>query len=125
MKPVIVDTSVWRQFFAGRPTARRLGALLEEYGLVLVHPLVIGELVLGGLSVREERLLQTLPSSDCVPYDEVLSFVRHRRLMRKSIGWVDAELIASALSSGASLWSLDNALAEAASALDAGWPPEK
>ena len=70
-------------------------------------------------------MLQTLPSSDRVPYDEVLSFVRHRRLMRKSIGWVDAELIASALSSGASLWSLDNALAEAASALDAGWPPEK
>jgi predicted nucleic acid-binding protein len=119
MKSVIVDTSVWRQFFAGRAVARRLGALLEEDGLVLVHPLVVGELVLGGLSVREEQLLQSLPSSDRVPYDEVLDFVRRRRLMRKGIGWVDAELIASALTSGANLWSLDGALAEAARELGA------
>jgi predicted nucleic acid-binding protein len=120
MKSVIVDTSVWRQFFAGRAVARRLGALLEEDGLVLVHPLVIGELVLGGLSVREERLLTALPSSDRVPYDEVLTLAR-RRLMRKGIGWVDAELIASALTQGANLWSLDGALARAAKELGAGF----
>ena len=37
MKPVLVDTSVWRYFFAGRATARRLATLLEEEGIVLMH----------------------------------------------------------------------------------------
>lgn len=58
MNRTLVDTSVWRAFFAGRGSASRLGAQLEESGVVLVHPLVVGELVLGGLSPNEERLLR-------------------------------------------------------------------
>jgi len=67
MKPVLVDTSVWRYFFAGRATARPLATLLEEEGIVFVHPLVVGELVLGGLSSDQERLLQRLPTVEWFP----------------------------------------------------------
>ncbi len=121
MRPVLVDTSVWRYFFAGRATAHPLAALLEEEGIVLVHPLVVGELVLGGLSADQERLLQRVPTVERVPYDEVLSFIRHRRLARRGIGWVDAEIIASGLTSGAEVWSFDGAVATVAGELGAAF----
>ena len=54
MTAVLVDTSVWRRFFGGSPAAGALADLLDEDGAVLVHPFVLGELVLGGLSAREE-----------------------------------------------------------------------
>ena len=114
MNPVLVDTSVWRRYFAGASLVKALGDLLDEDGAVLVHPFVIGELVLGGLSAREERLFARLPGAAMLPHAEVLTFVRRRRLTRRGIGWVDAHLLASALASGGALWSVDRDLAAAA-----------
>jgi predicted nucleic acid-binding protein len=121
MRQVLVDTSVWRYFFAGRAAACPLAVLLDEEGVVLVHALVVGELVLGGLSPEQERLLQRLPPSERVPYDEVLSFMKRRRLARRGIGWVDAEIITSGLTSGAQLWSFDGAMVAVASELGAAF----
>jgi hypothetical protein len=117
VKPVLVDTSVWRRYFAGAPAVKGLGDLLDEHGVVLVHPFVIGELVLGGLSAREEGLFARLPPAAVVPHEEVLAFVRRRRLARRGIGWVDAHLLASALASGGALWSVDGDLSGAAADL--------
>jgi predicted nucleic acid-binding protein len=117
VKPVLVDTSVWRKYFSGAEAARSLGALLDEHGAVLVHPFVIGEMVLGGLSSREEALFGLLPNADLVPHQEVLELVRRRRLARRGIGWVDAHLLASALTSSAELWALDTDLEAAAAHL--------
>ncbi len=125
MRSVVVDTSVWRHFFAGRASARALGPLLDEEGIVLGHPLVVGELVLGGLSAQQERLLQRLPQTERLACDEMLTFIRRRRLARKGIGWVDAELLASSLTSGARLWSLDAALARVARELRAAFDPQE
>jgi predicted nucleic acid-binding protein len=121
VKPVLVDTSVWRRYFSGTASARALADLLDDDGMVLVHPFVAGEMVLGGLSAREEELVLRLPSATTVPHDEVLGFVRQRRLSRRGIGWVDAHLLASALVSSARLWSADSELARAAADLDAGF----
>jgi predicted nucleic acid-binding protein len=120
LKPVLVDTSVWRRYFAGAPAVRTLGDLLDEDGAVLVHPFVVGEMVLGGLSTWEEGLFARLPAAVVVPHDEVLSFVRRRRLARRGIGWVDAHLLASALASGGDLWSVDADLVAVASGLGVG-----
>jgi hypothetical protein len=43
--------------------------------------------------------------------------VERRRLHGLCIGWVDAHLLASALLSGAPLWTLDRRLAKVASTL--------
>jgi predicted nucleic acid-binding protein len=121
LKPVLVDTSVWRRYFTGAPAVRALGGLLDEDGAVLVHPFVIGEMVLGGLSAREEALFARLPAAVAVPHDEVLAFVRRRRLARRGIGWVDAHLLASALASGGALWSVDADLDSVAADLGVGY----
>ena len=120
MTPVLVDTSIWRRYFSGTKAVRRLGDLLDEDGAVLVHPFVVGELVLGGLSTREEALLARLPGAAVVPHDEVLALVRRRRLMRRGIGWTDAHLLASSLASGALLWTADADLSSTAAALGVG-----
>lgn len=117
MKPVLVDTSVWRRYFSGARSVRRLADLLDEDGGVLMHPFIIGELILGGLSTREEGLFVRLPTAGTVPHEEVLGLVRRRRLMRRGIGWVDAHLLASALTSSAALWSIDADLSSAAAEL--------
>jgi hypothetical protein len=114
LRPVLVDTSVWRRYFAGAPGVRALGNLLDEDEALLVHPFVVGELVLGGLSAREGELFARLPTAAVVPHDDVLAFVRRRRMTRRGIGWIDAHLLASALASGGELWSLDRNLSAAA-----------
>lgn len=114
MKPVLVDTSVWRRYLSGAQSVRRLGDLLDEDDVVLTHPFVLGELVLGGLSAREEGLFARLPDADVIPHEDVLALVRHRRLARRGIGWVDAHLLASALTSRATLWTVDADLVAAA-----------
>ena len=115
---VLVDTSVWRRYFSGATLASPLAELLDEEGAVLSHPFVLGELVLGGLSAREEELFTRLPRAGLAPHEEVLELVRRRRLMRRGIGWVDVHLLASALVSSAALWSMDSELAAAAADLD-------
>ncbi len=125
MKPVLVDTSVWRRYFSGGANARGLGALLDEDGALLVHPFVLGELVLGGLSAREEALFLRLPSTRIVPHEEVIAFVRRLDLARRGIGWVDVHLLASALVSGAWLWSLDASLAAASAEAGIAFEPNR
>ena len=122
MKPVLVDTSVWRRYFSGNEGVRGLADLLDEDGVVLVHPFILGEMVLGGLSAREESLFARLPSVSAVPHDEVLAMVRRRRLVRRGIGWVDAHLLASTLTSSAVLWSCDASLRAAADDLNVAFP---
>lgn len=117
MKPVLVDTSVWRRYLAGKTTAsdtRTLADLLDEDGAVLLHEAVIGELVLGGLAAREEALLHRLPRARELANGDVLAFVRQRKLSRRGIGWVDAHLLASTLVMAATLWSFDASLAAVA-----------
>jgi hypothetical protein len=70
------------------------------------------------MRTREEALFGRLPAARVVPHDEVLAFVRRRRLARRGIGWVDAHLLASVVVSGGALWSVDAPLSAAAADLD-------
>ncbi len=113
---IVVDTSVWIDHL--RSGNLRLRTLLHE-GKVLTHPFIIGELACGIVRNRSEilRLLQALPEARAAEHEEVLRFVEARRLFGRGIGWVDAHLLASALLSGAALWTLDRRLARVATAL--------
>ena len=115
----LVDTSVWVEFFRGPGRASGLTALLES-GEVLLHPFVLGELAIGNLGPDRRRVLsdlEQLPRAFAVADEEVLRFVEARSLFGKGIGWIDAHLLASTLTSASTLWTLDRRLAAAATKL--------
>jgi len=110
---ILVDTSVWVDHFRSRNPA--LSSLLSD-GQVFGHPFVIGELACGNIRSRAVTLaeLSHLPEAITAHHGEVMRLIEQRRLWGVGIGWVDAHLIASARLLECSLWTLDLALAEAA-----------
>lgn len=116
---VIVDTSVWIRFLAGRePHANRLGQLLAK-DQVLGHDLVHGELLVGAGGGRGAMLAAygQIHRARTVPHAEVVEFVTARRLSGRGIGWIDAHLLASALVERCTLWTADAKLAGLAAEL--------
>jgi len=113
---ILVDTSVWVDHF--RVGKQPLRTLLRDEE-VLTHPFVIGELACGIVHNRGEifRLLQALPEARVAEHEEVIKFVEAHRLFGRGIGWVDAHLLAAALLSGATLWTLDKRLAHVATTM--------
>ena len=86
MNQILVDTSVWRRHFSGRLTleqAQWFATLLDEDGAVLMHPCVLGELVLGGVSAKEEELLSLLQPAVEVADADLMGFIRLRRLAQR------------------------------------------
>ncbi len=121
----LVDTSVWVEFFRGSIRAVALGELLEA-DEVLLHPWVLGELVLGGLGPRREAViadLRRLPRAPLVADADVLELVTGRRLWRRGLGWVDVHLLASAIVRRCGLWTFDHSLAATAGDLDLRMSP--
>jgi len=116
---ILVDTSVWIDHLRAQDAT--LGGLLDA-GEVLGHPFVLGELALGNLRQRELVLtaLGDLPQARVATDAEVLTFIERGRLYGFGIGYVDAHLLAAIrLTPGASLWTRDRRLHEAAARLGA------
>ena len=118
---ILADTSVWVEHL--RTGSERLRSLLYSEQ-VLCHPLVVGELACGTLRNRQEILstLRALPEARVAEHGEVLRFVETRRLHGRGLGWVDVSLLASALLTGCTLWTLDKPLRKAAAELRR-WTP--
>jgi predicted nucleic acid-binding protein len=114
---ILVDTSVWIDHLR-RGSDRLRSLLLDEQ--VFCHPFIVGELACGTLRNRREILtmLKALPEAHLVEHDEVLSFLEARHLYGRGIGWVDANLLASTLLTGCTLWTFDKPLRRAAAALN-------
>jgi len=95
-----------------------LADLLEE-GLVLMHPFVSGALACGNLKSRGAILsaLGALPSAKLASHAEVLQMIEERRLWGRGLGWVDMQLLASALLSHSGFRTLEKKLGEAATEL--------
>ena len=117
---VLVDTSVWVDHL--RKGNQSFSALLEE-GRILCHPLVIGELACGNLRNRKEilELLTALPQASSAKFEEALVFLESENLHGRGLGWIDVQLLASAMLSGCPLWTLDRRLARAARELGGGY----
>src|SRR5437660_1972128 len=121
---LLADTSIWIDHF------RRTDARLEEFldrGDVVMHPFVIGELLLGHVPRIAEMIedLKSLPRANVASVDEVLEFIARRKLPGSGIGYVDAHLLAAAaLTPEAVVWTRDKRLLAAAQslALDAKFP---
>lgn len=110
MSGILVDTSVWVDHFRhGNDT---LIGLLDR-DLVLVHPLIIGELACGTPPRRAQTLtdLASLQSARQASAAEVLAFIDREHLFGLGCGIVDMHLLASTLiTQGARLWTLDKRL---------------
>jgi predicted nucleic acid-binding protein len=114
---ILADTSIWIDHF--RRSDLRLARFLDR-GEVVMHPFVIGELVLGYVPDIAEMIvdLRTLPKAVVADTDEVLKFIAHRKLSGYGIGYVDAHLLAAAaLAPETFLWTRDKRLHIAAQSL--------
>lgn len=74
MLTVLIDTSVWLRFLRGEDAGLVARPWITS-GQALVHPFVVGELLLGGLSAENEALLRSLPRS-ATPVPEELWHLR-------------------------------------------------
>ena len=122
---IIIDASVWIAYLKLRDATRlrqssnvRLGAVLagEERQTVLMHPFVMGELALGGLSSATKALLDGFTPATVASISEVRALIE-RSLVGCSVGYTDAHLLASARLMRAKLWTLEIRLAVAAADL--------
>jgi predicted nucleic acid-binding protein len=107
---ILVDSSIWIDHFH-RPD-RELENLLRVR-LVLVHPVVMGEVALGSLPGRIGLLdyLAGLRRARTANDDEVLQLIEDWQLFGTGIGYMDAHLLASVLlTAGTKLWTRDKRL---------------
>jgi predicted nucleic acid-binding protein len=113
---ILVDTSVWVSHL--RHGSERLHTLLHDEQ-VLCHPFVVGELACGTLRNRQEilALLRALPQAPVAESEEALRFVEGRHLYGHGLGWVDVNLLASALLGKCRLWTIDKLLRDVAASL--------
>ncbi|WP_018992155.1 type II toxin-antitoxin system VapC family toxin [Aromatoleum toluclasticum] len=110
MKGVLVDTSVWIDHFR-----RRNAPLIDllERDLVVIHPLVVGEIACGTPPDRIRTLtdLASLQHAQQASVREVMAFIERERLFGLGCGLVDLLLLASTLMTpGLELWTLDKRL---------------
>jgi predicted nucleic acid-binding protein len=107
---ILVDTSIWIDHFRG--SERRLARFLDR-GDVVMHPFVLGELLLGKVPKISEMIddLNALPKAAVASDGEVLKFTAGRRLPGSGIGYVDAHLLAATvLTPETAIWTRDKRL---------------
>ncbi len=115
---ILVDTSVWIEFFKKRePYFSRMRQEIEA-GRILVHSLVFAELLQGCRTADESEILldywealHDVQSSSGIVEGGLLSF--QRKLLSKGVGLVDAVLVSETRRRNAKLWTLDKGLSRA------------
>jgi hypothetical protein len=88
-----------------------------------MHPAVVGELAMGGLRNRDLVLadLRALPHAKLATLDDLLELVDAHHLYGRGIGYVDVQLLASAILTGDRLWIRDKRVNAAAQELGVGY----
>ena len=119
MSAVVVDTSVWIDFFAGHPTERLEDAL--RLGSVIVPPVVVSE-ILSGVRARDraavlallrDLVLASTPLEHWVAVGDLRAMLARRGL---SVSTPDAHVAQCALDRNALLLSHDAVFARIAGA---------
>jgi predicted nucleic acid-binding protein len=114
---ILVDTNAWMHHLR-RADPRLVKFLFEQR--VHTCDVVIGELLLGsGLPRTFARELAALPRFPCPGAAETRAFVeRHARTFSGSgVGWADAEIVLTAVKSGARINTSDRAVRDVCRAL--------
>ena len=109
---ILVDTSIWVEMFRRGKFKAELAALIANDQLC-THPFVLAELACGSLPDRQQTLLELdrLVALPTIRTADVRYMIESRGLFSKGIGFVDAQLIASCISShGTQIWTTDRPL---------------
>lgn len=107
---ILVDTSVWIDHFRGRLSS--LQPRLDQ-GEIMIHPFVIGELLLSGVNRRPDAVaeLRQLPLSPTPRADETEALIISESLDGRGVGYVDTVILTAVrLQPGARLWTQDRKL---------------
>jgi predicted nucleic acid-binding protein len=107
---IIADTNVWVSFFKGEKKALSLKEMIIE-NQVILHPFIYGELLLGGIAQKAEKLLQSLETTVTTEEQLVYHFITKNKIQSRGIGWVDINLLVSALSGKHQIFTFDINLA--------------
>jgi len=107
---ILADTSVWIDHLrlADSTFSNKL-----NNNEVLMHPFIMGEILLGYLANRAdiETALSEMPQALKANDREVMFFIRSAKIFGRGIGWVDTHLLVSARLTGAQLITRDKKLA--------------
>ncbi len=119
---ILVDTSIWIDHL--RKVEPQLVSLLDA-NLVLMHPLVYGELAMGALKPRvlALRFFNRLPEMIRARDRDVLGFVDAEQLFGTGLNFIDAHLLTSVrMQRDAQLWTRDRRLLAVAGRLSMAAP---
>ena len=109
---VLADSSVWIRFFMGRePWVSEMRRLLQ-LGHITGHDFVYGELLAGDSGGRRKNLPDygLMRQAATISHPEVVGLVRAKACCGRGVGWIDLNLLASALAGHMQLWTADHAL---------------
>lgn len=111
---ILIDTSVWIEFFKQRDTVvESIRPLLSEQKVLTVEP-VFSELLFGVRNKKEKEIIQSywqvLPRIDFGRNSmlEAATFANKNDYQSKGIGLMDAIIIKSALDGQHLIWTLDS-----------------
>jgi predicted nucleic acid-binding protein len=106
---ILVDTSIWIDHLSN--SNDELVRILNS-SRVCIHPFIIGELSCGNISNRKEilSLLNALPRIEPALEEEVFTLIENKKLYGIGLGFVDVNLIASALIHDVKIWTYDKSL---------------
>jgi predicted nucleic acid-binding protein len=116
---ILVDTSIWVEMFRRGRFKAELATLIGNDQLC-THPFVVGELACGYLPDRQQTLLELdrLTALPTIRTADVRYMLETRGLFSKGIGFIDAQLIASCITShGTQIWTIDRPLGRVAESL--------
>lgn len=110
MAGVLVDTSVWVNHFQRH---NYMLAHLLTLDLVMMHPLIVGEIACGTPPDRKHTLinLDRLQPTQCASIREAMNFIEREQLFGLGCGLIGLLLLVSTiLTPGVKLWTFDKRL---------------
>ncbi len=109
---LILDTSVWIEYFKGKENYFETCHPLIERGEVFTIEIIFAELLQGAMNKREVDTIKAY--FDLIPkitipqlYIQAADFSRHEKLHSKGIGLIDAAIIKATMETKSKLWTLD------------------
>ena len=107
---ILADTSIWVDHLHG--SNPQMEDLLNR-GKIAMHPFVVGEIALGSLRNRRQKLgaMDSLRKVKVAQMSEVRRMIEAHTLYAKGIGLTDAHIVDSCLlTPGTQLWTRDAAM---------------